>query len=168
MHKLLIYVLICVFGMQAMAIQIDEERALHTVFYLKYGVNRAVHAAAQQLDTGLLAQGIVAIDEEAARQAAFRYLQANLRLNEKLEPLRGSYVQTPVDVLVFEVINHDRAFPYHYVNEQYGFEATLHRPGAVMIIGAEYPRIFRLIEPVRWIVKGTAELYATEGYAINE
>lgn len=160
MYKLLLYVLICVFCMQALAVQIDEERALHTVFFLKQGLNRAVHAAAQQLDPELLAQGILAIDEEAAEEAAYRYLQANLRLDPMMEPLPGSYLQAPVDILAFEIINYDRVFPYHYRNDDYGFEATLHRPGAVMIIGAEYPRIFRLIDPIRWEIKGTAELYA--------
>jgi len=163
MYKILLYVLISVLCMQVLAIQIDEERALHTVFFLKHGLNRALHAAAQQLDEDLLAQGIPAIDEEAAEEAAYRYLRENLRLSESLEPLPGSFLQSPVEVLAFDIINIDRVFPYRYSNGEHDFEATLHRPGVVMIIGAEYPRVFRLIKPIRWEIKGTAELYAPLG-----
>jgi hypothetical protein len=158
-NKLVIYVLLMVFGMLLMAVQIDEELAMNTVFQVKHGVNRAVHAAAQQMDQDKLAQGIAAIDEERAEAVAYQYLQANLDLDEDQTPLPGSFLRTPVEILVFEVINNEEIFPYHYVNAQFGYEVTLDKPGAVLIIGVEYPRIYAIIQPIHWVIKGTAELY---------
>lgn len=159
LYKFLMLMLLIVFHMHLMALQLDEERALQLLFEIKHGVNRSVHAAAQQVDEDMLAGGIIAIDEIRAKETALHYLRANLRLNEHNAPLPGSLLHHPVEVLVMEVINSDKSFPYSYVNAEYDYEVTLFQPGVIMIIRAEYPRIFHIIDPINWTVKGTAELY---------
>jgi hypothetical protein len=158
MDKFLMMVLLLVFHMRLMALQLDEERAMHLLFELKHAVNRAVHAAAQQTDAALLAQGVRAIDEARAEEWFLDYLRANLRLDEHLAPLPGSPLREPVDVVVFDVINADETFPYHYRNAEHGLDVVLYGPGVVAAIRAEYPRIYRFISPIGWTVKGAAEL----------
>ena len=156
---MLLFLLLMAFQMGMLALQLDEERAMHMVFELKHAVNRSAHAAAQQLDEALLSQGIRSIDEELAEVHMYRYLQANLRLDSDNHPLADSPLRSPIELAVFEVINADRTFPYRYVNTTYNYDVTLQRPGVVLILRAEYPRMFRIIAPIVWTVKGTAELY---------
>ncbi|MGG4035412.1 hypothetical protein ABEV74_17120 [Paenibacillus cisolokensis] len=158
MYKLLLLLLMMGIWLWGGALQIDEEMAVQALFQGKHAVNRAVHAAAQQLDEAALAAGRFRIDEKRAAEEALRYLQANLRLDANGQPLPGSYWRDRVDVLAFEIVNADRTFPYTYRNKQYGYEVTLQRPGVVMIIRLQYPRIFSVLEPIEWEVKGAAEL----------
>lgn len=159
MYKLVLYLMLSVFYMMLLALQIDEEVSMNTLFKVKHGLNRAAHAAAQQLDNDKLAQGIFSIDTEKAEEEACYYLQWNLRLDADNVPLPGSFLRSPVKVMVLEVVNENHVFPYDYVNDDYDYAVTLSRPGVVMIIRVEYPRIFRVIGPITWLVKGTAELY---------
>lgn len=159
MYKLVVYMLVLVFALQLMALQLDETGALQRVFAVKHAVNRAVHAGALQLDENKLAHGIISIDPQRAEQAAMAYLRANLLLDERLAPLSGSMLRAPVEVIDFAVISDQEAFPYRYVNEAHHFEVTLRRPGAVLLVRAEYPRLFGLLAPVNWVIKGAAEVY---------
>lgn len=159
MHKIVLYMLLLVFFMTLFALQIDEEMSMNTLFRVKHGLNRATHAAAQQLDEQKLAQGIMSIDPQAAEEEAYNYLQSNLQLDLDNLPLQGSYLESPVEVVVLEIINENRIFPYLYVNDDYDYEVTLQRPGVIMIIRVEYPRIYQVIGPITWVIKGAAELY---------
>lgn len=159
MHKIVLYMLLLVFLMTLFALQIDEEVSMNTLFRVKYGLNRATHAAAQQLDEQKLSQGIMSIDPLAAEEEAYNYLQSNLQLDFDNLPLQGSFLESPVEVVVLEIINENRIFPYLYVNDDYDYEVTLQRPGVIMIIRVEYPRIYQVIGPITWVIKGAAELY---------
>ncbi len=159
MYKFVLYLLLIVFFMSLFALQIDEEVSMNTLFRVKHGLNRAVHAAAQQIDTQKLAQGITSIDSQSAEEEAYIYLQSNLQLDLNNIPLDDSFLESPVEVVVFEVINENRVFPYEYVNGDYDYRVTLQRPGVVMIIRVEYPRMYQMIGPITWFIKGTAELY---------
>ncbi|MWC30683.1 hypothetical protein [Paenibacillus sp. MMS18-CY102] len=158
MEKLLLFVLMAVVWTTAQGQQIDEEMAMKALFQGKHAVNRAAHAAAQQVDMSELASGRVRIDSTEAALEAHRYLQANLQLNDALAPLPNSFFREQIEVVAFEVINADHAFPYVYRNEAYQYEVTLERPGVVLIVHIHYPRAFRAIEPIDWYVKGAAEL----------
>lgn len=158
MDKLVLYLGILVIGIMLQALQTDEELAMHTVFHAKHAVNRAAHAAAQQVDAGKLAEGILALDPAKAEQMAFLYLRENLRLDGELNPLPGSFLKQKVDIAVLELINSDRTFPYTYRNEEYDYEVTLYRPGVVLIVELDFPATYRLLHPIRWAVKGAAEL----------
>ncbi|MFC0334287.1 hypothetical protein ACFOLF_11680 [Paenibacillus sepulcri] len=142
------------------ALQTDEEVAMAALFQGKHAVNRAAHAAAQQVDRAALADGRLHIDESAAYRNAGLYLQTNLQLNANGEPLPESFLRDRVEVLIFEIINDDHTFPYTYRNALYNYEVTLKRPGVVIIAKMVYPRIFNIIEPIEWTIKGTAELVA--------
>ena len=158
MYKLVLVMLMMVIWMFMHALQTDEEMAISALFQSKHAVNRAAHAAAQQVDLAALSEGSFHIDEAAASEQAARYLQANLQLDESGQPLPGSYLREKVEVLVFEVINDDHSFPFTYINSFYNYEVTLKRPGVVMIAKVVYPRVFTVIEPIEWTIKGTAEL----------
>ncbi|WP_308636080.1 hypothetical protein [Paenibacillus silvisoli] len=158
MYKLLLVMLMMVVWMLMHALQTDEELAIAALFQGKHAVNRAAHAAAQQIDAGALAEGRLAIDAQAAGRAAARYLQMNLQLDESGKPLPGAFLQEKVDVLEFKVINDDRTFPYTYRNASLDYEVTLQRPGVVLIAKIVYPRLFAVIEPIEWTINGAAEL----------
>jgi hypothetical protein len=157
-YKLLLFLFSVVFAMMLHAFQMDQELALRTLFWAKHSLNRAAHAAAQQLDPDSLSRGVIDLDEAAAELAALQYLQANLQLDEHLMPLPDSFLQARVEVLAFEVIRASESFPYEYTNERLAFKVTLRRPGVVMAIRVEYPRLFSLLGPVSWELKGAAEL----------
>jgi len=157
-YKLVLFLLSAAFAMMLHASQLDQEMAVRTLFWAKRALNRAVHAAAQELDPAALSRGVPMLDEEAAERTARAYLQANLRLDGDLSPLGDSFLQSRVEVLAWEVIQGTESFPYTYRNEPLGFAVTLRRPGVIMAIRVEYPRLFRLLGPIRWDLKGAAEL----------
>jgi len=161
MYKLVFTVLMMVVWLLMHTLQTDEELAIAALFQGKHAVNRAAHAAAQQLDKEALAAGRLRIDEQAALQAAAGYLQANLQLSSDNEPLPGTYWKNRVEISVFEVINDQHSFPYTYYNPTYDYEVTLQHPGVVFIVKLIYPRVFTVIEPIEWHIKGTAELVAS-------
>ena len=159
MYKLLVLMLLIGFVMVLHALQADEEVALQALFQGKHAVNRAAHAAAQQIDKQKLKEGIVSIDPESARNAAMQYLQRNLRLDAANEPLPGTFWRSRAEVLELEIVNDDRVFPYTYSNASYNYTVTLDKPGVVLIVRLVYPRTFAVLGPIAWNIKGTAELY---------
>jgi hypothetical protein len=158
MYKLVLALLMMVVWMLLHALQTDEEMAITALFQGKHAVNRAAHAAAQQVDAAALADGRLHIDEAAARAEAGLYLQRNLQLDEAGVPLPGTYLKERVELVDFQVINDDKTFPYTYRNDSADYEVTLRRPGVVLIARIVYPRVFAVIEPITWTIKGTAEL----------
>ena len=158
MHKLLLLTLMAAIWTMLLALQIDEELAIRTLFEAKRAVNRAAHAAAQQVDMDALASGVVRIDEAEAAAAALQYLRANLRLDPTLSPLPGSMLRDPVQIAEMRVVNGNEVFPYTYRNESCNYEVTLRRPGVILIVRVRYPRGFNVMGPIEWDVKGSAEL----------
>ncbi|MHA6480507.1 hypothetical protein ACX1C1_01000 [Paenibacillus sp. strain BS8-2] len=158
MYKLVLIVMMMTIWMAVHLMGIEEELAMKTLSQGKKAVNRAAHAAAQQLDKQALGDGKLRIDQTAAEAAATMYLGSNLLLDAAGNPLAGSLLREPVEVLVFEIINDDEQFPFIYRNEEHDFEAVLRRPGVVLIIKVVYPRAFRVLEPIEWEIRGAAEL----------
>lgn len=158
MYKLLLLPIMAVCFFMLYALQTDEELAMYTLFYGKRGLNQAVHAAAQQTDLPKLARGVHAIDKAAAEAAAIQYLQANLRLDANNEPLPGTLLRSQVRMLDFAVLNDDLTFPYTYTNAAFGYTVTLRRPGVVAIMRLEYPRTYKVLQPIAWTIKASAEM----------
>jgi hypothetical protein len=158
MHKLLLLTLMAAVWTMLLALQVDEEMSIRTLFEAKRAVNRAAHAAAQQVDEDALADGVVHIDEAAAVSAALQYLRANLRLDSSLSPLPGSMLRDPVQIEELRVVNGNEVFPYTYRSEIHDYEVTLRRPGVILIVRIRYPRGFNVMDPIEWTVKGSAEL----------
>ncbi|CAM4187917.1 hypothetical protein L1N85_11515 [Paenibacillus alkaliterrae] len=158
MNKLLLIVVMMTVWISIHLLQVEEELAMQTLFQGKYAINRAAHAAAQQLDPVALGNGVLQIAPEAAAETAARYLQVNLRLDANGLPLPGSFFKDPVEIVVFEVINADRGFPYTYRSDAYQYEVTLQRPGVIIIANIVYPRAFEVLDEIEWHIKGAAEL----------
>ncbi|MFC4304225.1 hypothetical protein [Cohnella boryungensis] len=158
MAKLVFSVLMIVVWWMLHALQIDEEVAMQTVHEAKRAVDRAAHAAAQQVDREKLEMGIISIDSDLAAEAAISYLGNNLSLDADQQPLPGSFLRDPVDIIAFEIMNEDVVYPYTYRNLEYDYEVTLDRPGVVLIVHVKYPRLFGVLAPVEWDLKGAAEL----------
>ncbi|WP_310499470.1 hypothetical protein [Paenibacillus qinlingensis] len=144
--------------MSLYALQTDEELAMHTVFQGKHGLNHAVHAAAQQSDMVKLAQGIHAIEEVKAKEAAMAYLQGNLRLDADNEPLPDTFLQSAVVVDFFKVVNEGEIFPYTYRDDARDYTVTLERPGVIMFIRLAFPRTYAVLQPITWTIKSSAEM----------
>ncbi|MBH5320156.1 hypothetical protein I6N90_20330 [Paenibacillus sp. GSMTC-2017] len=158
MYKLVFVIAMMVVWLTVHLLQVEEEMAMKTLFQGKRAINRAAHAAAQQIDKVSLAEGIMRIDSTLASDEASRYLQANLLLDESGKPLEHSFLEHPVEVVVFEIINSDRSFPFYYRNDTYDFEVTLQRPGVILIAKIVYPRAFSIMGPIEWHIKGASEL----------
>jgi hypothetical protein len=158
LNKLLFYMLLVVFLASLLALQADEEMAMHSLFDVKHAVNRSTHAAAQQTDPMKLAQGVADLDGVQSRAAALFYLRENLRLDESLSPLPGSFLQAPVEIVALEVIGAEETFPYFYEQPMYDYSVTLTRPGVILIIRLQYPRMYSVMDPVVWLVKSASEL----------
>lgn len=160
MYKLLLIVVMMTVWVSIHLLQVEEELAMQTLFQGKHAVNRAAHAAAQQLDQAALGEGLLRIAPDEAAAAAALYLQENLKLDTNGAPLPESFLKQPVELAVFEIVNADQAFPYTYRNDVYDYEVTLQQPGVVMIVHIAYPRAFQILEPIEWEIKGAAELVA--------
>ncbi|MFD2115679.1 hypothetical protein ACFSTH_10700 [Paenibacillus yanchengensis] len=158
MYKLVLIIAMMSVWITAHSIQIEQEMALKTVYLAKQAINRAAHAAAQQLDSSALSEGELRIDEEQAKEVAMLYLQRNLHLNSQGEPLPASFLQNPVKLLVFDIVNAEQSFPYHYVNTAYQYEVWLERPAVIIIGNIIYPQMFRTISSIDWTLKGTAQM----------
>ncbi|OXM13779.1 hypothetical protein [Paenibacillus herberti] len=158
MYKLLWGLLMCGLWLYAQAAQTDEERAVRILFEAKHAVNRAAHAAAQQLDERELADGRFVLDERRALEEATAYLQDNLRLDEQGNPLPGSRLRQQVTVDAWHVVGRNESFPYTYQNSEFNYEVTLDRPGVILIIHVIHPRAFSVMEPIEWHIKGAAQL----------
>lgn len=158
MHKLLFALFMTVIWLAAQAAQTDEERAVRVLFDAKHAVNRAAHAAAQQLDERELAEGRFILDETKALEEAMTYLQQNLKLDEQGVPLPGSRLRDRVTVDAWHVVGRNESFPFTYRNSEFNYEVTLDRPGVILIVHVVYPRVFSIMEPVEWHIKGAAQL----------
>ena len=157
MAKLVFGILMAVVWWMMHALQIDEELAMNTVHEAKRAVDRAAHAAAQQLDRKRLELGSITLDPDRAKAAAYAYLQANLQLDPELNPLPGSPLREPVVVEQIAVIGEEAEFPFTYRNAAFDYEVTLKRPGVVLIARLSFPRLFGVLNPISWQLKGSAE-----------
>lgn len=160
MYKLLLIVLMMTVWISVHLLQVEEELAMNTLFQSKHAINRAAHAAAQQIDPVALGNGLLRLLPEEAAATAAIYLRENLRLDEQGMPLPGSYLKQQVEVVVFEIVNEDKIFPYTYRNDAYDYEVTLKRPGVILIVHIVYPRAFQVMDAIEWNIKGAAELVA--------
>ncbi|MDI4647545.1 hypothetical protein [Cohnella hashimotonis] len=158
MHKLFFSFLMIVVWWLLHAMQLEEETALGTLHEGKRAIDRAAHAAAQQVDELKLEAGTLSIDSVRAEAAARAYLAANLRLAPDLSPQSGGWFTSAPEIVEFAVINEQYAFPYTYRNAAYDYEVTLRRPGVVIIVHLSCPRIFGVIDPIEWDLKGASEL----------
>jgi hypothetical protein len=158
MAKLVFSVLMIVIWWMLHALQMDEELAMGMVHEGKRAVDRAAHAAAQQLDRDKLEMGMLSIKPELAEQSVLAYLRENLTLDAGLNPLPGSFLKDPPEIRVFKVVNDDVTYPFTYRNSLYQYEITLDRPSVILIIHIKYPRLFGVLTPVEWDLKGSAEL----------
>ncbi|TJY38515.1 hypothetical protein E5161_20245 [Cohnella pontilimi] len=161
MAKLVFSMLMIVVWWMLHALQMDEELALGTVHEAKSAVDRAAHAAAQQVDHSKLEIGIPSLEQTLAEEAAVAYLRENLRLDAGLAPLPGSFLREAVTIQEFAVVNDNQSFPYTYRSPRFGYEVTLKRPGVVLIVHVAYPRLFGVLAPVQWDLKGSAEMVFT-------
>lgn len=158
MAKLLAYLLIAGYAMLLQVLQLDQELAMHALFEAKHAVNRAAHAAAQQVDKAKLARGVPAIDSVAAAKAASVYLRENLRLDSLLRPTGESWLRSPAVIVRQEILPEWTVFPYTYVDPEYNYEVTLSRPGVILLVRIEYPRVYPVIGPIVWTVAAAHEL----------
>ncbi|WP_166245163.1 hypothetical protein [Paenibacillus turpanensis] len=136
----------------------DQEISVHTLFWAKRGMNRAVHAGALQLDREKLALGIRSIDEERALQAFRETLERNLRLEPDGTPRTGSFLRDDVELVDFYVAEESEGFPHTYRNESFDYTVTFSRPGVAAIVKIKYPALFTVLDPIVWYVKASAEL----------
>jgi hypothetical protein len=160
MYKLLLIVVMMTVWISIHLLQVEEELAMRTLFLGKHAVNRAAHAAAQQVDPAALGDGLLRLYPIEATNTAALYLRQNLKLDASGAPLPESFLKQRVEVVVFEIVNADQTFPYTYRNDAYDYEVTLQRPGVVMIIHLVYPRAFQVLDAIEWNIKGAAELVA--------
>lgn len=158
MAKLVFGILMTVVWWMLHELQLDEEYAMGTVSEVKMAVNRAAHAAAQQLDRDKLELGVLAIDRGDAEAAATDYLRENLRLDGNLRPIAGSVLRDAVEVRAFDVLDESLTYPYTYRDSRYAYEVTFDRPGVVLIVHVRYPLLFGVLDPIEWDVKGSSEL----------
>jgi hypothetical protein len=157
MYKLILFTLLSAFFIMLHGMQVDQHLSMQSLFQAKYALNRSTHAAAQQLDMEKLSIGIASIDRDAAQWTAQTYLQRNLNLDASNMPLPHTFLQSKVDILVFEVINENQQFPYKYMNSDYDYHVELEKPGVIMIIRVVYPRTYNILGPITWEIKGAAE-----------
>lgn len=157
-YKLLIVPLMLIVWLSLYAGGIDQELAMKSYYKGKQAVNRGAHAAALQLDTAALAEGIFQLDPSKARATAEQMIYRNLALDETGSPTANSFIRAPVDIVHFEVLDASLTYPLHYKLDRYGFQTTFYRPAVIIVMKLSYPRIFSINNPVEWNIIGSAQL----------
>lgn len=158
MHKLLFVLMVGLVASLLQMSQWDQQMAMRSLFTIKQAVNRAAHAAAQQVDDVRLSEGKLVIDPQRARDLAEQYLQWNLKLDTDNRALPDGYFKGQLHILDMQIIGEEAQFPYVYGSDEWDYEVTLRRPGVILIVELAYPRMFALMQPLTWQVKGAAEL----------
>lgn len=158
MYKLLIIPLMLIVWLSLYAGAIDQELAMKSYYKGKHAVNRGAHAAALQLDSLALAEGIFQLDPIQARAEAERMIYLNLLLDEAGNPTAQSFIRKPVQIVHFDVLDASLSYPYHYKLDSYDFQTTFERPAVIVVIKISYPRIFSINNPVEWNIIGSAQL----------
>lgn len=131
---------------------------MKSYYKVKQAVNRGAHAAALQIDSKALADGVFQIDPIAAKQQAMEIIFQNLLLDEHGTPTEQSFIVEPVRIIHFEVLDATLNYPYHYELESYNFSTVFYRPAVVIVLHFSYPRIFSINNPVEWNIVGSAQL----------
>jgi hypothetical protein len=158
MYKLLLIPLMLLLWLTLYGSGMDQELAMKSYYKVKQAVNRGAHAAALQLDTVALANGVFQLDDEAARIRAEQYIYRNLLLDEFGMPTVDSFIRTPVEIVYFEILDASLEYPYRYELSQYRFSTVFNSPAVIIVLHFSYPRIFSNNNPVEWDIVGSAQL----------
>lgn len=116
----------------------DQQRQV-----LKAANNKSVHAALFAAED--LNSGIVSIPDNSAFKYFREALQANLGLDEFLNPKPGSPVYSAVRIVHFEVIDEQsgRSFPFLYENSTYNLTKYIRGPSIVAVIEVDRPSLMQ-------------------------
>ncbi|MFD1775743.1 hypothetical protein [Paenibacillus rhizophilus] len=133
---LLIFIYSWFFQAQNQEWDIDRE-------LLKSANNMAVHDAAQEMNESERARGRLIIDRAAAEASFKETLEANLGLDDSLNPRAGSRLSSRVDVVHFEVIDESSGvtFPFLYEDSRYGITKYIQGPSVIAVIKTRHPAL---------------------------
>ncbi|MEY4479630.1 MAG: hypothetical protein RLZZ267_308 [Bacillota bacterium] len=157
MSKLMMVILILPVLFILQVIQQDLEHASHVYFRSKHGLNHAVQAAVQQIDTNLLSDGIIDLDAVLAEQVLKNYLMVNLKVDSQLIPTAGSFLRDPIQRYRVIYIDHLRTFPYE-LNTELGDIIQFQRPGVYLECQIQYPRLYGLLPPIKWDIRSAGQV----------
>lgn len=123
------------------SLSLDATDAKYAATTSKRALNRAVKAASMQVDQELLAQGIIAIDEEVSRSIFENLLRINLFLNADNTPSAASPIAETPEIINYYVYQ-GPDFPYtstYYVADGINpVQHTFNDPGVLAIIKIRY------------------------------
>lgn len=134
---------IAIFGLVMIFIVSDFLNIMNKANIIKSSMNRAVKAAAMQIDVNstndagdaLLANGVFLIDEAKARTTFNEIIAENLGLSTlSLAPEAVSVLRTAPEVLEFEVINDYEHMPLEYRSSTLSKEFTVEHPSVYAVI----------------------------------
>ena len=162
MYKLILYPLLLVAMLMFYIDQLNQQVALQTYYTAKYALNRATHAAAMQLDKIALADGFLYIDPLQAYEQGRLMLFQNLQLDENGQITSHTFLQNPVKVLHFEVINDN--LPLQYDNPQYNIELLIEAPTVIMVVEIYSPGIFSRRNQLKWEIVGSSKIIAPHSF----
>jgi hypothetical protein len=147
---IVILILPVIFMLQV--IQQDHEHASQVFFQSKQGLNHAVHAATQQMDSTLLREGVVDLNAVLVEQELLKYIKANLIVDDQLSPLIVSFLKDPITNYKVIYVDHLKTFPYTLQTE-FGDKIRFDRPGIYLQCRIRYPKLFGLLPPIQWDVR---------------
>lgn len=157
MSKLMIVILILPILFILQVIQQEQEYALFVYFQSKYSLNHAVQAAVQQIDVSLLSEGVIDLDVVLAEQELMKYLQANLKVNNQLIPIEGSFLRNPIQQFRVIYVDHLTSFPYE-LHTEFGDIIKFQRPGVYLQCHIQYPRLYGLLPPIQWDIRSAGQV----------
>lgn len=101
---------------------------------VKTAMNRAVKAATLQYDMKIISdKAEIVIPKNDAKQAFKEYLTANLKLDNALEPVKGSVFKKSFHIVEFNVIDR-QSLPHTVNNTAIQFNHTFQQPGVFAVV----------------------------------
>jgi len=120
---------------------------------LKNALELAVHDASLALDETQLSQGYIVFDQAQAELNFRQSLSYNLKLNNDLTPVSGSFYKQPFKIDLLQYFDDKTpdpnnpsktiSFPYVYSNAKYDVLEVLNGPCVVAVVETKSPRYFK-------------------------
>ena len=125
--------------------QYDYNLHQQYLYNLKFAAQEAAAAGSQYWSKAEFAEGRFIFNQTEGKKAAEYIIRQQLKLDEFLQPLSGSYWQEKVTYTMEFFDDSNSNFPFLYENADHLFTITIAEPSVVITINAGKPR-YRLIE----------------------
>lgn len=140
MKSLIIGIAIFFISMTFTVFQQDYNLHQQHLYNLKFTAQEASAAAAQYIVNDYYKEGMLVFNQSEGTKAAEYIIQKQLKVDENLLPLAGSYWRNQVNYQLEFFDDSNSTFPFLYTHYTNSFTLTIREPTVIVTIDAGKPR----------------------------